>query len=489
MHSSEPSPARAGAALAWLSRGALLVLGLGGCGGGAGDGRPRNAILISIDTLRPDHLSCYGHEQPTSPTLDELAANGVRFTDVTSAAPWTLPAHATMLTGLYPSHHGVKNHETRLALDQVTLAEEFGAHGFQTLAVVNTHNVGAPQFQLGQGFDQFRYIVETEEDPRTMKLRTYNSGEVVVSTAKELLRDRDEDRPFFLFLHFYDVHTDFTPKAEYKDMFVAPYSGRLTGLSTQLGGIRVRKEQLDAADLRWLREMYDAEIRQLDDLLGRFFVWLGEQGLSDDTVFLVTSDHGEEFQEHGSVLHGTTQYQELLRIPWLMRGPGIPHGQVIDQAVHGIDITPTLLSVMGIPSSVPRDGIDVSVAWKGGALPERVFFGEADHNNRIDGQNRDDIKRMVRRGTEKLHWDRYSGEFELYDIASDPGEQHDLWPGDAKEVKGLQRELERFLTSEIAPEKVAAPEGEERERLKALGYIGEDEPEPEKPAAPAAERE
>jgi len=453
--------------------GAVLLV-LGACGGSASDGRPRNAILISIDTLRPDHLSCYGHDRPTSPTLDKLAGEGVRFTDVTSAAPWTLPAHATMLTGLYPSHHGVKSHETRLPDSAVTLAEEFRDHGFQTLAVVNTHNVGAPQFQLGQGFQEFRYIVETEEDPRTMKVRTYDSGEVVVSTAKELLRERAADQPFFLFLHFYDVHTDFTPKDEYKAEFVGPYAGRLTGLSTQLNGIRTRKEQLAEADVRWLREMYDAEIRQLDDLLGRFFAWLGEQGLFEDTVFLVTSDHGEEFQEHGSLLHGTTQYQELLRIPWILRGPGVPSGTVLDDAVHGVDITPTLLAAMGIPSSVPRDGLDVSVLWKGGTLPERVFFGEADHNNRIEGRDVIDIKRMVRRGSDKLHWNRATGEFEFYDLATDPGERTDLWPAPGDRAGPLQRELEQFLVGEVKAEAIAAPEGEERERLKALGYIGED---------------
>src|SRR5262245_35673895 len=127
-------------------------------GEGARGDRPRNAILISIDTLRPDHLSCYGYPRATSPHLDRIAGAGVRFTDVTAAAPWTLPSHASMLTGLYPSRHGVKSHETRLPAETVTLAEEFQAAGFQTFAVVNSHNLGAPQFQLGQGFERFEYV-------------------------------------------------------------------------------------------------------------------------------------------------------------------------------------------------------------------------------------------------------------------------------------------------------------------------------------------
>jgi len=449
------------------------VAGLAACSGGsAGDERARNAILISIDTLRPDHLSCYGNPRETSPRLDRLAAAGVRFTDVTAAAPWTLPSHATMLTGLYPNHHGVKSHETRLAQQTVTLAEEFQGAGFQTFAVVNTWNVGAPQFQLDQGFDEFRYIVETEEDAKTFQIKTYNSGEVVVSTAKELLARRDEDRPFLLFLHFYDAHTDFTPKAEYKDQFVGPYSGRLTGRTQQLIGIRNRGETLDEKDLRWLRDMYDAEIRQFDDVLARFLDWLEEQGMAEETLFVITSDHGEEFQEHGGTLHGRTQYQELLRIPLLIQGPQIPAGKVIDVPVHGVDVTPTMLALMGITSSQARDGVDLSPLFSGGTLPERLLFAEADHNNKIDGKFEVDTVRMVRRGFEKLHKNRFTEKLELYDIARDPLEQQDLAEAHPDTRAALEAELQRFLAGAVRAEAIAAPSEEEQKRLDALGYGG-----------------
>jgi len=451
---------------------ALLGL-LATCCGGQAPSRPRNAILISIDTLRPDHLGCYGYQRETSPTLDALAAAGVRFDDVTAAAPWTLPSHASMLTGLYPSHHGVKNHEERLPDKIVTLAEEFRDHGYQTFAVVNTHNVGAEQFQLGQGFGDkhFRYIVETEDDAKTMRLKTFNSGDTVVATAKELLRERDEDKPFFLFLHFYDVHSDFTPKSEYRERFVGPYSGRLTGSTTQLVKVRDGEETLNEADVRWLREMYDAEIRQLDDLLGRFFAWLGEEKLRDETLFVVTSDHGEEFQEHGSVLHGRTYYQEILRVPLLVQGPGIPSGKVVTTPVDGVDVTPTILALMGIPSSMPRDGLDLTPTWSGGTLPERLLFAEADHNNKIDGEFVYDIRKMVRRGDEKLLVDSHTGKDELYDLAQDRGESHDLSGGSPDRVRDLKGELERFLAGEVQGEVIPPPTEEERKRLEALGYL------------------
>ncbi len=441
------------------------------CGSDPRAGRPQNAILISIDTLRPDHLGCYGHAGETSPTLDALAAAGVRFEDVTAAAPWTLPSHATMLTGLYPSHHGVKHHETRLSENIVTLAEEFQAHGYQTFAVVNTHNVGAAQFQLGQGFgENFRYIIETEEDVKSMKLKTFNSGDTIVSTAKELLRARAEDRPFFLFLHFYDVHTDFTPRQEYRERFVGPYSGRLTGSTTQLVNVRNGAETLSAADVRWLREMYDAEIRQLDDLLGRFFAWLDDEALFDETLFVVTSDHGEEFQEHGSVLHGRTQYQEVLRIPLLVQGPGIPAGTVVSTPVHGVDVTPTILACMGLASSMPRDGLDLTPTWSGGTLPERLLFAEADHNNRVEDEWVYDIKKMVRQGHEKFLLDTHSGRFELFDLAQDGGEQRDVAGAQTERVQALRAALERFLESSVKGEAIPPPTEEERKRLEALGY-------------------
>lgn len=454
--------------------GALLA-GLPGlvaaCSGGAPADRPRNAILISIDTLRPDRLGCYGHARPTSPTLDALAARGVCFEDVTAAAPWTLPSHATMLTGLYPSHHGVRSHETRLSEDVVTLAEEFHEDGFQTFAVVNTHNVGAPQFRLRQGFEEFRYVIETEEDPGTGRVRTFNSGETIVSTAKELLAGRAGDEPFFLFLHFYDAHTDFTPKSEYRERFVAPYSGSLDGSTTQLAEARQRMETLSDDDLRFLQELYEAEIRQLDDLLGRFFVWLESEGLLEETLFVVTSDHGEEFQEHGSLLHGRTQYQEVLRVPLILAGPGIPAGARVVTPVHGVDVAPTLLARMGIRSRQPRDGIDLAPSWSGGVLPERTFFAEADHNNVSGGQPVNDVKKMVRRGSTKLLFDVQSRALELYDLERDPRELRDLSLERPARAAALRAELETFLESAIVGEGVAPPDEEELRMLQALGYF------------------
>ncbi len=462
----------------WLARAAALALFsacgalLLACSGRHGATRPRNAILISIDTLRPDHLGCYGHGRDTSPTLDGIAARGVRFTDASAAAPWTLPSHATMLTGLYPSHHGVKNHETRLGASVVTLAEEFAARGFRTLGVVNTWNVGAPQFQLAQGFQRFHYVPETEEDERTLQMHTKNGAREVIGKAREFLLEEPSEGPFFLFLHFYDVHSDFTPRAPYCEQFVEPYQGKLTGRTQQLINLRDKGEPFSADDLRWLRQMYDAEIRQLDDALGRFLAWLDERDWLAETLLVVTSDHGEEFQEHGGILHGRTQYQEVLRVPFLIAGPGVPAGVVNDDPVHGVDLAPTLLACMGLASSAARDGLDLSVSWQGGRLPERALFAEADHTNLVDGEHLLDIQHMIRRGARKLHFDRHARSSRLFDLERDPGESQDLAAEQPETARALLAELERFAAGAIVPESVPRPTQEEQRLLEELGYGG-----------------
>ena len=450
------------------------TLCLAACGGNSTEplARPRHAILISIDTLRPDHLGCYGHERDTSPSLDGLAARGVRFTDASAAAPWTLPSHATMLTGLYPSHHGVKNHETRLPSSVVTLAEEFAAGGFRTLGVVNTWNVGAPQFQLAQGFQRFRYVAETGEDERSAQMHTKNGAREVLATAKEFLLADGTTQPFFLFLHFYDVHTDFTPRAPYRAQFVEPYRGRLTGRTQQLINLRDQGERFSPDDLRWLRQMYDAEIRQLDDQLGRFFAWLDERGWLDESLLVVTSDHGEEFQEHGGILHGRTQYQEVLRVPLVVAGPGVPSGVVLDAPVNLVDLVPTMLACMDLSASSVHDGLDLSGLWRGGRLPERPFFAEADHTNIVDGVHRLDIQHMIRRGAHKLHFDRHARAARLFDLGRDPLESRDLAAEQPAAAQALLSELEGFRAGAVEPESIPRPTAEEQSLLDQLGYGG-----------------
>ena len=460
-----------------LGLAALLALAAlaGGCGRSSGTAeRPRNVVLISLDTVRADHLGCYGRGRNTSPAIDALAASGVRFADASATAPWTLPSHVSLLTGLYPSRHGVRSYAHRLPAERETLAERLDRHGFQSLAVVNTWTLGEARFAVLQGFPPAgaRYVRETEESEHGREI--VNRGPRVVEVARELLLAREPEKPFFLFLHFYDAHTDYSPRRSYRRLFVDRYAGSIDGTTRQLLELRARGERLSEADLRYLRELYDAEIRQLDDVLATFFVTLEELGLLADTLIVLTSDHGEEFQEHGGLLHGRTQYQEMLSVPLILRGPGIPRGRVVTEPVSLVDVVPTILSVLGLPPATPVDGVDLSPSWADPArpLPERLLFGEADHTDVVNGQPVGDSRRMARLRHEKLCTDRISGRTELFDLERDPAEREDLSMQRPERVAWLSAALTRDL-ADPAPAQAGHTKFSEAELklLRSLGYV------------------
>jgi arylsulfatase A-like enzyme len=311
-----------------------------------------------------------------------------------------------------------------------------------------------------------------------------NRAPELVQAGREMLLARDREKPFFLFLHFFDAHTDFAPRREYRKRFVARYDGPIDGTTAQLMALRRQGEPLSAADLGFLRELYDAEIRQLDDALATFFVTLEEQGLLRDTLLVLTSDHGEEFQEHGGLLHGRTQYQELLAVPLILRGPGIPRGRVVSEPVSLVDLVPTILAVLGLPPAGLLDGIDLTPSWAEPArpLPARLLFGEADHGNVVDGQPVIDSRRMARLGPEKLCVDRLAQRTELYDLGQDAGEQDDLSARRPERVALLSAALERHLAAQAPVQENRATLGpQELELLRSLGYVEEAE---DAPAAP-----
>jgi arylsulfatase A-like enzyme len=433
-----------------------LALAAIACGGEAE--RPRLVVLVSIDTLRADHLGLYGYERATSPVLDALALESAVFEQAMSSSPWTLPAHATLLTGLYPSRHGLTSHERYLSSSLATLAQLFSRAGYRTAAVVNSHNLG-PEFGLDRGFQRYRYV-EERADQRAPSSEITDQGMEWVEAAG--------DDPLFLFLHYYDVHSDYASLPEYEAEFVRPYDGIADGTTAQLASHREGKVALSASDGPNLIDRYDAGIRQMDVEIGRFLDFLRERNLADETLLVATSDHGEEFFEHGGVLHGQTQYQEVLRVPLVVRGPGIPAGRRIGTPVSLVDIAPTLLGLTGIEAPQGLDGVDLAPLWAEDdrELEDRYLFAEADHNN-----VEHDITRAVRYRGFKLHFNRLSREYRLYDLSQDPGEREDLSSRQADAVAALSERLERFLASETFEAPVRTLSQEEIERLRSLGYL------------------
>ncbi len=443
-------------ARSWVA--AALALAACGGGGKAIVPRPDIVVLVSIDTLRADHLGCYGYARPTSPAIDRLAAEGTLFEDAMTPAPWTLPAHASLLTGLYPSRHGLKAHDRYLPPKIPTLAQALARAGFVTAAVVNSHNL-SPRFGLDRGFREFVYVEEIAGQRAPTRR--------VVDQAIDWLR-RFGTGKLFLFVHSYDVHSDYASEEPYEREFVRPYRGPADGTTSQLMAFREGKLAIGPQDAPRLVDLYDAGIRQLDDELLRLREFLAQNGLLERTLLLLTSDHGEEFLERGGVLHGRTQFQEVARVPLILRGPGIPAGRRIATPVSLVDVMPTLLRHLGLPVAGELDGEDLSPLLRGepGRLAERLLFAEADHNNA-----QPDVTRAVRRGPLKLVYDRLAEKHQLFDLKEDAAERNDVAANREAQARELLEPLRRFLA---IPGETGTPlklSPEELQRLRSLGYL------------------
>ncbi|MCZ7649927.1 MAG: sulfatase [Thermoanaerobaculia bacterium] len=420
---------------------------------------PEVLLLVSIDTLRADHLGCYGYARSTSPAIDAWAAGGTLFEDVTSPSPWTLPAHASMLTGYYPSRHGLKELDRQLPGGARTVAEMLAEAGWATAAVVNSQHLG-PRFGLARGFAELVYL-EERMDQREPTRR-------LVDLAIEHLH-RPRDRPLFLFLHTYDVHSDYRSLPEHEAPFLRDYGGPVDGSTGQLIAFRKGELSLGPRDAARLVDLYDAGIRQADAEFARLLEGVERSGRAAETTVVLLSDHGEEFLDHGGVLHGRTHFQELLRVPLVIHGPGVPAGRRVGAPVSLVDVAPTLLALAGVAPPAGLDGIDLSPTWKrwGGAPTPRLLFAEADHNNAEP-----DILRTVRDGRHKLILDRLDRTSRLFDLEEDPGERTDMAGRDPRTAARLRAEIARFLQLRPVGEAgSAALSQEEIALLRSLGYL------------------
>jgi arylsulfatase A-like enzyme len=413
-------------------------------------------VLLSLDTLRADRLGCYGNERALTPTLDAVCAEGTRYTRAVANSPWTLPSHVSMLTGRYPRNHGVKNVGKQIGSDVPVLPEVLARAGYATMAITGSPKLGR-RYGLERGFHS-----GVEHPPAAGR-----AAPLQIEQATSWMRARRRaGEPFFLFLHNFDVHTDYDPAPALREAFVEPYSGAQHGTGRELLALRNAGTPLEPDDVRFLSQLYDAGIRELDADLAPLFAFLRTPEMAAGTIVFVTSDHGEEFWEHGSVLHGVTMYGETLRIPLIAWGDGVPAGGRADELVQLSDLMPTILELAGIDAPPGIDGVSLVPTWHGGSLGRRHAFAEADWR----GEQLDTF-RMVRDEDTKLIYDRISGRVELYDLADDPDELHDLAADRPDEVERLMAPLRSYLGSEqVAPDRPPLSD-EEIETLRALGYV------------------
>jgi arylsulfatase A-like enzyme len=377
-----PLARRARSQLVRLATG-LLCCSAAACSGSEDDTAPArpNILLVSIDSLRPDHLGCYGYERDTSPVLDELAARGVRFDQAVSPTSWTLPAHATLFTGLPPEGHGLRVDATALSDEAVTLAEVLADAGYATAAFV-----GGPFLRTMYGMDQG---FEVYDESVVKEFRASQKGATsprLVGLTTDWLDDwerRDEPAPFFVFLHLWDVHYDYAPPPPYDSLFDPDYEGSVTGDDFETGN-QVRLG-MDPRDLEHVVALYDGEIAYTVHHLGTLLDHLEARGLADDTLVVVTSDHGEEFFEHGAKGHRKNLFDPSLRVPLIMSWPGrLPEGRVVESQVRLQDLPLTLLAQAGVAPPVgfafagpgaPQD-LTPLMASDAGRGPDLEAFGD-----------------------------------------------------------------------------------------------------------------
>ena len=331
----------------------IWIMGLPGCS----SRREPSLLLITIDTLRPDHLSTYGYPRATSPRLDTLATGGMVFENVFSTIPETGPSFSSLLTGRWPAELGLRGNGHPLDSRFPTLATLLATAGYRTGAFVSGFPLTRRLSGLHRGFDHYD---DEMPDPRGASPNVQRLAPGTTDAALAWLQE-NRQAPFFMWVHYYDPHGDYAPGAPYDNMFTSDRAGlRLS--PADIPAYQRLDGHLDAA---YYIDRYDGEIRKVDDQVTRLLQAVERAGLTDSTVVVVTSDHGESLTEHGyNFDHGNELYGPSLRVPLILAGPGIPaDGRRLSQVVRLPDLMPTLLELLG--QAVPGDvaGVSLSSWW------------------------------------------------------------------------------------------------------------------------------
>ena len=403
--------------------------------------RPRppatNVLLVSIDTLRADHLGSYGDAAAQTPRLDALAARGTRFAHAATVAPLTLPAHSSLMTGTFPAFHGVRdNGGFYLGEEQQTLAEILRGRGYRTGGFVGAFVLDS-RWGIAQGFDHYFDDFDLAKYEGQGMDAVQRRGDEVVDKALAWLAE-DRSRPFFAWVHLYDPHAPYAAPEPYRSRFPATLEGA-----------------------------YDAEIAWTDSQVGRLFDALAADGRLDRTLVVVVGDHGESLGEHKEQMHGFFVYDATVHIPLLAAGPGIPVRTVPDP-VRIVDVLPTVLDAIGAPAPSTVQGESLLPLARGATRPPLTTLAETFYPRYHYGWSE---LRAVGDGRYTLI---AAPRPELYDTVSDPGQQLDLYAQQPARAAGLQRALDGLLarvTSARAPRGPQSIDAEAEERLQALGYV------------------
>jgi len=401
---------------------------------GAGEKTPLGDVfLITIDTLRSDHVGCYGYQWIQTPTIDQLAKQGIRFAQAFTPSPITNTSHASILTGLLPSSHGVSDFGVPLTADHSTLAELLEKRGYQTAAFIGSIILDSKTLAPGldRGFEFYDNFPEkTETKSRWGRLE--RRGMDVVQRAETWL-DGHRTGPHFVWVHLYDPHDPYEPPPPYSEKY---------------------KDHL-----------YDGEIAFADSALGRFLNYLKEQHWYEGALIIVVGDHGEGLGEHGEDTHGIFLYDSTTHVPLIVKLPNEQEaGKVVEEQARTTDILPTILELLGIPAPESLDGTSLKSALLGTEAPSRTVLGETDYPLRFGWAP----LRSVRKDAFKFI---EAPRPELYDLRSDPGEIRNAYVPWDSTVQKLRKELAKVSAKAAGKPSAAAVAPSTTDELRALGYL------------------
>ena len=414
-----------------------------------------NVVMVVVDTLRRDHVSCYGYERETTPHIDALAADGVRFETAYSQSPWTTPSLASLLTSRLPQELGLRSKQSVVPDDAVLLGEMLEPYDYATCAVVS-HKFCSERWNFDQGFAAF-------DDTNALGHQAVTSPDVTERALEFVDQRANDGQPFFLFVHYFDPHLSYIDHPETGFERPADYTGPVRP-KHELA--ELNKIELQPADRAELERLYDTEVAFTDRHVGRLFERLREHGLYDDALIVVTSDHGESFLDHGELGHGRTLYGEVLNVPLIVKYPeAYTRAGSRTQPVALLDVVPTVLDVVGVPAPVLLHGHVLGRAPRSRTIP-----GFTHMNGGLRSLCDVRFKLIERPAT---------GERELYNLARDPEEQNNMLERGAIGLAGqvldrMQAEQKSWdaRLQPIAPQSIRLGPAT-LESLRELGYAGE----------------
>lgn len=467
---------------------AALVAGEPGCGAPP---PPEGVVLVVVDTLRADHLSTGGYERGTSPSLAALAREGTTFRRCYAHSSSTRPSVATILTSRFVSAHGVVTQGADgLARDVPYLPEILQGHGFRTLAFVTNPQLH-PRLGFARGFDSFDAMFQRGVDPTDLNAFDLVSGraDAVVARVRAAIEALPPGQPFFAYVHLLDPHGPYEPPPGFRERFIDPaYRGPVTGSLFDFKAYDLFRS--DPRQLAQFVGLYDGEIAATDAAIGTLVDWLRSSGRLARTLIVITADHGEEFLEHGDLGHGLTLYEEVVRVPLVLAGPGVPRARASDALVGLIDVTPSILALVGLAApDGALQGRSLRGAWPllgGDRRTALLLEGPGVGAVARDGRLVPRVTRAVVTGERKIvSTENVRGEpawnaLEVFDLRADPSEQKGrairagapLDAADRALVAAYEGEVARALaTPGPADPPSAALPPEDLERLRGLGYV------------------